>query len=381
MKKLYLLVSFVYSLALLLTNVDGFAQPGRVESEIEVIMAKYQAIGVAVAVVKDNEIIYNESFGLKNVASAVRLGNSDVFRIASISKSFVATGIMQLVETGKLSLDDDVSDLIGFQVRNPRFPDSVITLRMILSHTSSINDKNGYFTLDAFHPGKNPNWEQAYNHYAPGIGYQYCNLNFNLAGAILEKHSGERLDTYVSDHILKPLGLYGGYNVDDLDSARFVTLYAYNDSTKQFSASEAYRSPSEALKSYTPGYTTPVFSPTGGMKISAADLARYMTMHMNYGEYQGVHILAEESARAMQTAVGPSEVYGLAITSMDNLVSGTTFKGHTGSAYGLYSMMAFQPQEKIGFVAITNGCNTGYTDGLNNLLKEVINSLYKNFIQ
>src|SRR5690606_30151721 len=104
----------------------------RAEAEIEAIMAKYQAIGTAVTVVKGRDIIYSHSFGLKNVETGAALDNDDIFRIASISKSFVTTGIMQLVEAGKLSLNDDVSDLIGFRVRNPNFPDSVITLRLIL---------------------------------------------------------------------------------------------------------------------------------------------------------------------------------------------------------------------------------------------------------
>src|SRR3546814_241981 len=184
---------------------------------------------------------------------------------------------MQLVEAGKLSLDDDVGELIGFPVRNPNYPDSVITLRMALSHTSSISDKNGYFTLDAVNPEKNPDWEKAYNDYAPGTDYQYCNLNFNLAGSILEKYSGERFDRYVRKHILEPLGLYANYNVDELDSMRFATLYTYNaDSTRFIASPAAYRSPAASLKVYQLGYSAPVFSPTGGMKISAADLAKYM---------------------------------------------------------------------------------------------------------
>src|SRR5690606_34490345 len=123
---------------------------------------------------------------------------------------------------------------------------------------------------------------RAYNDYAPGTDYQYCNLNFNLAGAILEKYAGERFDRYIQRRILQPLGLYGGYNVDELDSSRFVTLYAYDGEAGRFNASpSAYQSRSEALKNYQLGYSAPVFSPTGGMKLSAADLARYMTMHMN----------------------------------------------------------------------------------------------------
>jgi len=65
---------------------------------------------------------------------------------------------MQLVEAGRLSLDDDFSKLVGFTVRNPKFPQTVITLRMVLSHTASINDSQGYFTLDAIDPAKGANW-------------------------------------------------------------------------------------------------------------------------------------------------------------------------------------------------------------------------------
>ncbi len=348
------------------------------------IMAKYQAIGAAVVVVKDHDVIYNQSFGLKNVETGEALENGDVFRIASISKSFVTTGIMQLVEAGNLSLDDDVGDLIGFRVRNPNFPDSIITLRLILSHRSSISDKNGYFTLDVLNPNKGLDWTKAYNSYAPNTDYQYCNLNFNLAGAILEKYSGERFDRYIHRHILEPLGLYGGYNVDELDSNRFVTLYAYDGDTESFVASPAaYQSRAEVLKEYEPGYSTPVFSPTGGMKMSAKDLAKVMIMHMHYGKANGVRIISEESSRAMQAVVTPKSGYGMALRTIGDLIPGMAMTGHEGVAYGLYSAMYFQPRERFGIVVITNGCNTGFSHGdvINDFLLEMYQSLYKNFLQ
>lgn len=368
---------------LLAASVTQAQLASNAEEEISAIMAKYEAIGLSVAVVKDSGIIYNRSFGLKDVAAGKQLENADIFRIASISKSFVATGLMQLVDAGKLSLEDDVGNLIGFRVRNPRFPDSVITLRMILSHTSSISDKNGYFTLDAFHPERNPDWANAYNDYAPGTDYQYCNLNFNLAGAILEKHAGERFDRYVQRHILQPLGLYGGYNVDELDSNRFVTLYAYDGENKRFTASPAaYQSRADALEDYIPGYSTPVFSPTGGMKMSVTDLAGYMMMHMHYGKASGVRILSEKSSRTMQAVLTPKSGYGLALRTIDDLIPGKAVTGHEGIAYGLYSAMYFQPQEKFGIVAITNGCDTGFTDDvINDFLSAVYNCLYRNFLQ
>src|SRR5690606_36912237 len=263
----------------------------------------------------------------------------------------------------------------------PKFPDTIITLRMILSHTSSISDKNGYFTLDIINPDKNPEWSGSYNDYAPGMGYQYCNLNFNLAGTILERISGERFDQYVKHHILDPLGLYGGYDVDSLDNGKFATLYTYSSDSARFEASpEAYASRSDSMTSYIMGYSTPIFSPTGGMKISAVDLARYMMMHMNYGTSENTAIILKESAQTMQTPLSDDEHYGLALWTMDNLSPGKIMVGHTGSAYGLYSAMFFHTAEKFGLVVITNGCNATFTDDFNDFLKKSLNSLYTHHI-
>ena len=131
---------------------------------------------------------------------------------------------MQLVEAKKLSLDDDVSKLIGFTVRNPKYPDKVITLKMLMSHTSSLNDTQGYFSLDSINPNKTANSAKCYNDYAPGAGYEYCNLNYNIVGTIIERTSGERFDKYIKAHILDKLGLYGGYEVGSLDSTQLCNI-------------------------------------------------------------------------------------------------------------------------------------------------------------
>ncbi|MEJ5960893.1 serine hydrolase domain-containing protein [Pedobacter immunditicola] len=360
----------------------SYAQVQEAEAEIENIMKKYDVVGLSVAVVKDGRLFYQHAFGLKDVESKAALTDTDIFRIASISKSFSATSIMQLVEAGKLALDDDISDLIGFKVRNPKYPEKVITLKMVLSHTSSINDSQGYFNFDVINPEKNADWAKCYNNYSPGAGYQYCNLNFNMVGAIIEKRSGERFDGYVKRHILDPLGLYGGYCVDSLDNSRFATIYEYNSNTKDFRpAPAAYAPRTQEIQNYVMGYSTPVFSPTGGMKISAVDLAEYMTMHMNKGKHKGSRIISKKSAKLMQTKVSEEESYGLAIRSNDKLIPGKLLKGHTGSAYGLYSAMYFQPKEKFGFVVITNGCNPESTAGFSNALKDTMNALYVHLIK
>ncbi|MEJ7558869.1 MAG: serine hydrolase domain-containing protein [Pedobacter sp.] len=359
-----------------------FGQAGQAEDQINTLMKKYQAVGLGVAVVKDGEIIYTHSFGLKNIENTTPLSDTDIFRIASISKSFSATSIFQLIEKGKLKLTDDFSKVVGFTIRNPKFRQTVITLKMVMSHTSSINDSEGYFNLDVINPEKNPNWAKCYNDYEPGKGYQYCNLNYNMMGTVIEKLSGERFDKYVKNHILEPLKLYGGYWVDDLDANRFATLYEYSSETKAFTAAPmAYNPRTDEIKSYVMGYSTPIFSPTGGMKISATDLAKYMSMHMFQGNYKGVRIISKKSAKVMQTKISEEEGYGLAIRTVSDLIPGKIMKGHTGSAYGLYSMMFFHPKEKFGIVVITNGCNPLYTNGYNEFLASATNILYDNFIK
>lgn len=371
----------VFVVALLLP-ILVCAQKEKAEQAIQELIEKGKAVGISVAVVKENQLLYYHAFGLKDKETQTPLGTTDIFRIASISKSFSATSILQLVKARKLRLDDDVSKLVGFSVRNPNFPETVITLEHLLSHRSSINDSQGYFTLDAINPAKNPDWAKCYNAYAPGADYQYCNLNFNMVGTIIEKYSGERFDQYVKKHILDPLGLYGGYCVDSLDASRFATLYEYQNDTVGYVASPAAYAPRrEEIRSYTMGYSTPIFSPTGGMKISAHDLALYMQMHMNYGKGAAKRIISKKNSRLMQTPLSEKSGYGLALHRSGTLIPGQHLIGHTGSAYGLYSAMFFHPREKYGIVVISNGCLPQYQDGYNAVIKETVQVLYDNFIK
>jgi len=358
------------------------AQYEEAEADFKKVMDRFSAVGASVAVVKEGKIIYTHSFGWKDLENQTQLTDTDIFRIASISKSFSATSVMQLVESGQLSLEDDFGDLVGFKIRNPKFPDQKITLKMALSHTSSLNDSQGYLNLDLINPAKNPDYAKCYNNYEPGKGYQYCNLNFNLIGTIIEKKSGERFDRYVENHILKPLNLYGGYCVDSLDSTRFVKLYEYHNNKKNFTLSPAAYAPRrEEIKNYVMGYSTPVFSPTGGMKISTTDLAKYMIMHMNYGTGNGVKIISKKHAKLMQTKITEEEEYGLALRQASKLIPNVKLVGHTGSAYGLYSTMFFNPKKKFGFVIITNGINATYTGDFPDFTVAAINTLYNHFIK
>ncbi|MBE0675914.1 MAG: beta-lactamase family protein [Bacteroidales bacterium] len=369
----------------------------KAEKKINHFMEKSGTLGLAVAVVKDGQVVYTGSFGQRSLIDETPLKDGDIFRIASISKSFTTTTLMKLVEEGKISLDDEVSSLTGFPVQNPQFPETPITMKMLLSHSSSLNDSQGYFTLNTLNPATNPDYAKCYNNYEPGTAYEYCNLGFNTIGAIIEKLSGVRFDRYVREVVILPLNLTASFNVDDLPGATFIPL-SHTDTTGfaetgkiGFTISEGvYNSIAARLDTaYIMGYTTPVFSPTGGMKISAADLARYMIMHMNYGidPASGVRIISEENSKLMQTPVvdvDEANLYCLALKRTTNLITGEVMVGHTGSAYGLYSAMFFEPEKKFGIVMMTNGTTADYAtyvDGYAPVQREVVNILYSVFIK
>ena len=92
--------------------------------------------------------------------------------LLSVVAGLTTSALMRLVEEGRISLDDDVSELARFPVRNPLYPETPITVRMVLSHSSSLNDSQGYFNLDVLNPATNPDYGKCYNDYEPGTRYQ-----------------------------------------------------------------------------------------------------------------------------------------------------------------------------------------------------------------
>lgn len=368
----------------------------RAEKALDSYLKKSGTTGLSVAVVKENQIVYSGAFGKSSIEKNTDLKSDDIFRIASISKSFTTTAILTLVEKGLVSPDQDVSDIIGFAIRNPKFPEVPITVKMLLSHTSSLNDEKGYFSLNTVNPDINPNFAESYNDYMPGTAYQYCNLGFNMLGCIVEKVSGVRFDVYVKNAILDPLKLNASFNVDDFRDVTFVSLYTpeldtASGKTDFIPAENAYMSQAASLDpaKYVAGYSTPVFSPTGGMKISASGLARYMIMHINHGFFPetGARIISDESSKLMQSPVIETAVdnyYCLGLTRTSTLIPGEVMTGHTGSAYGLYSAMYFEPAKKFGIVMIANGTTPeygNYVEGFAPVQRDVVNMLYDIFIK
>lgn len=362
----------------------GVAPYDSINNKIERIRGKYDNIGLAVVVVKNNRIVYSETFGYNpdpsDPTKGVPINPDDIFYIASVSKTFVGTAIMQLVEKGRLSLEDDVNRYLDFSLRNPSFPDVPITIRMLLSHRSSLKKNAHYIDFDKVNPEIAEDTQACFNDYRPGAKAEYSNLGYAILGAVIEKASGQRFDVYVQEHILKPLKLYGGYDVSKLDNTKFVRSCQYNAKKACFEVQKKHFDV-DTLKfnQYRLGYSTPLLGPAGGLKISANDLAKYMIMHMKDGRKNlFCRVLPKKSEATMRERQNKT-AYGLSFVHFKKVIPGVTLIGMQGGKYGMHTSMYFHPGKKYGFVVLCNGCHSKTQDdvGLNN---EVIRMLYDSII-
>ena len=316
-----------------------------------------------------NGIERSGAAGLADRAAARALTIDDPVRIASITKLHVALGVMRLVEQGKLDLDEDVSARLGWKLRNPSFPDRPITLRLLLSHRSSLRDDVSYalplgMTVERAVAVPEA-WDKAH---PPGSFFRYSNLGFPVVATVMERATGERFDRLMQRLVLKPLQLDACFNwttCTDAAIARAGILYAPDGSVVR----DELRGARPAcpvvpaadggcdLGGYRLGSNGAPFSPQGGLRISVRDLAKVGGLLLREGRLaDGSRFLTEESVAQMESlhwrfegGNGDSEGdfycgYGLAVQILaqcapkdDPFGDGRPRLGHAGDAYGLRS--------------------------------------------
>ena len=348
-------------------------------------------LAAAVGVFKDGKVIFSEAVGCKNPSGDPVTADTK-YRIASISKMITAIGVWQLIEQGLLDPQDDVSRHLGFILRNPAHPDTPITVKMLLSHTSSIRDGGipGSYNIPFRHPISEFFTEGA-AHYnprgwappeeAPGVFFAYCNMNYCLLGTIIENVSDERFDKYMRDHIFSPMGLTCSFNVSDMPEtvqAQVGPLFRklegiWTPQCDDFSNSY----PTEDYAGYVIGTNGSLFGPMGSLRISLNELCQIMRMLCDGGSYRGVQILKSETIEKMFSPAwtydpaqkngdnyhGLMNCYGMGPHIFTNQTPGDRlvrnqdlpFAGHTAEAYGLIGGMGFDRKRGNGIVYFTAG--------------------------
>ena len=328
--------------------------------------------------------------GFADKASARAATADDPVRIASVSKLVTALGVLRMVDAGQLDLDRDVSDYLGWRLRNPHFPDAPITLRLLLSHQASLSDGGELYIIpldmtlrerladprmwDAAHP--------------PGSGwFAYANINFPVAASIMERVSGQRFDRLMHRLVLRPLGLDACFNWGDGCSAKAVSraavLYratgevARDDLNGQRPTCPVVVRDGQPcdLAHYVPGWNGALFSLQGGLRISMRDLARIGQMLAREGRgFLSPTSFAALTAPQWSAATGTGGIgeygestgffcgYGLGLHRIgtprpgcrdDLFGDGTLRIGHAGEAYGLRSGLWVDPATGKGLAFFT----------------------------
>lgn len=325
--------------------------------------------------------------GLADPASGRALTIEDPVRIASITKLVVALGALRLAEEGRIDLDADVSGRLGWRLRNPAFPHRPVSLRMLLSHTSSLTDAADYViplggtvrglleepgAFDAEHP--------------PGTYFRYSNLNFPVAASVMEAATGERFDRLMARLVLAPLGLDACFNwttCSDDAIARAVVLTAPDGSVVRDDLKGARPvcpvvpavDGSCELAGYTLGSNGGLFAPQGGLRISVAGLAKIGMLLLREGRLEdGTVFLPPARVAEMVRPVwrfdgtnGEPEGgfycgYALAVQILaqcalrdDPFGDGRIRIGHAGDAYHLKSGLWIDPARGTGIAYFATG--------------------------
>jgi CubicO group peptidase (beta-lactamase class C family) len=313
---------------------------------------------LSTAIVKDNKLVWAKGYGLYDIENNKDADKDTIYLVASISKTFTATAIMQLYEQGYFDLDDDVNGYLDFDLRNPKYPEDKITFRMLLAHQSSIAtdiptyytrlfpgdlEISGYpypylkelLTQDGIHFKP-----QLWNDYPPGENMYYANIGYGLLGHLVEEISGQSFENYCREHIFDPLEMNDtSFRLMNINISRAAVPYKY------------------LPWKYIPYIHYQILEyPAGGLRTSASDLSRFLISHMNNGTYGTTQILTPESVNEMQKIQYASDTYnfqyGLGFQIWKTL---TGLKiGHTGGLDGVATKMVFKESMDIGVIMFFN---------------------------
>ncbi|MDH4211888.1 MAG: serine hydrolase [candidate division WOR-3 bacterium] len=315
--------------------------------------------GVATIALKDGQIVWNQCYGYAVLEDSIPVADSTLFYLASISKTSVAIALMQAWELYSFSLDDDVGALLGFPVRNPYYPDSVISIRMCMTHMSSINDNwtildplniqgdspipLGEFLEEYLVPGGAHYSIDNYNPWPPATEDDYCNIGAAICGYIVELLA-DSFPVWCHDSIFDPLSMQEtAWFLSQLDTSNIAMPYHWDGAT------------------YIPyGHIGKPYYPCGTLRTSSRQLARLLTAFMQYGVIDDtVRILDSTTVVLMTTSQYPVLNPEQGLFWYKKFLDGRWIWGHQGWSSGIRARVAFDWSNNTGSVVFTNGEDIG----------------------
>lgn len=358
----------------LLTQEELDARKLELQPAIDEIMRKRGTVSGAVALIESGIVTSTWEYG-DAVRNSVKVTEDTKMRIASISKVAVAMNALRMVDEGIISLDESIGTYWGFPVSNPKYPDAPITIRSILSHTSSIAELNGYSGME-----QKIKSNRIFRNVRPSdpAAYSYCNFAFCVLGTTLEKAANKTIYDISEEYFFGPMGIDASFAGGRLKNPDLLASLYYADR----SMARSKEAMAGMKGSDVPGYDGSYFP--GGLCISAKDLAKMISILTNDGVYEGQRYLSEEAVATMESPYGPADYHGVQVTQCLPLKYQTNIYGedslyfHTGSAYGAFNLCSYNPETGNGVVVLTIGAS-GATDeyGIYTVCGEISKLLYE----
>lgn len=320
-----------FFLLLLVAATSVAAQTADVDKFVQAEMQAKHIPGVTIAVVREGKVVHTKGYGLANVELNAPAGVDTVYKIGSISKPIIATGIMMLVEEGKIGLDDKVSKYLDGT------PDTWkdISIRNFLSHTSGVVRESPGFNGNMVQPDFDV-IKTAYPEplrFVPGEKYEYCNVGYFSLAEIISRVSGKPWSEFLAERIFRPLGM---------NSTRTTTA---SDIVQNRAAGYSFR---DGKLSNAESYVA--LRPSGAFLSTVGDLAKFEA-----ALYSG-KLLKKETLAQMwmpfKLSDGKDSVYGLGWST--GTVNGHKRVNHGGSLNGFRSEYARYPDDKMTFIVLTN---------------------------
>lgn len=314
---------------------------------VEAQLAYKNQPGVSIGIVLDQQLVWSKGFGLANVAAQKPATPSTIYRIASITKLFTSTAILQLRDAGKLQLDDPMTKhLPWFEIKN-RFPDAPpITIRHLLTHTAGLPREAAFpYWIDNDFPSMAQIREQLPSQeiaLPTETQWKYSNLGLSLLGEIVAAVAGIPWTDYIETEILKPLAMQNTFTSVDAHHPLLATGYG-----------RRLPDNSRGLSPYT---DTKGIAPSANMASNVEDLARLAMLHFRTGPQQGNQILRSSSLSEMRRVhwLNKNWQAGRGLGFYTWRFEGKTLSGHGGALQGYRTEFQLCPEDKIAVIVLTN---------------------------
>jgi len=353
-------------------------------------MASEHIPGLAVAVVRDRKLVWSKGYGWANISKQIPMTPDTIQNIASVSKTFTATAAMQLVDDGRIKLDDEVNRHLDFVVQHPLYRNSPITIRHLLTHQSAIEDGPAYAQAYACSDptlsleewlraylvpgGRFYDAERNFQKWAPGKGFLYNNVAFGLLGHVVERVSGMPFEDYCKKKIFEPFGMKAtSWYLRNIDQSRHSIPYSWVSGGKVRGPVWGGL-PSSVIGD--PGATTRVNNdyasnclynhpnlPDGFLRTSVHQLVRYAQAYLGERGTDGSPLLRAETIEQMFRPASGDEgrTFGLCWNASSHPGKPLLW-GHGGSDPGVNSNLRLRFKDGVAAVVLMNG-NIGRPSG------------------